>query len=76
MVVERSPAPVGRKTRRAPDLALQLQKDRAGFEPFRGAVSFTACPNFGTQYNLIFHVAIRTARLKPGAVRSGNDAER
>jgi hypothetical protein len=56
---ERRPAPVGRKTRRAPDSVLALQQIRAGFEPGLCARS-----------NPVLDANTRTARLKPGAVGS------
>jgi len=49
--------PVGRRTRRALDSVLGLQKDRAGFEP-----------GLCAQSHLAIDANTRTARLKPGAV--------
>ena len=54
---ERGPAPVGRKTRRAPDPVLALQQVRAGFEP-----------GFCARFNPAINANTRTARLKRGAV--------
>jgi hypothetical protein len=54
---KRRPAPVGRKTRRAPDLILALQQIRAGFEPGSCGRS-----NPDSDANT------SDARLKPGAV--------
>jgi hypothetical protein len=55
--------PVGRRTRRALDSVLGLQKDRAGFEPGLCARS-----------HLALDANTRTARLKPGAIASGSHA--
>jgi hypothetical protein len=62
--------PVGRKTRRALDALRQPQKDRAGFEPFRGFVSSMTHPNIRPQSNQTLDSTTPRAGLKPGAVGS------